>query len=93
MVVYSFNILLLAMPLKFTGVTFEATFCSSTNYDASCLFRDGKLSPPRVQQRVKQSTFSKKTQCLRKSQEKIYWNTNANVQDTRIALLLLVQVL
>lgn len=78
------------MPLKFTGVTFEATFCSSTNYDASCLFRDGKLLPPRVQQRVMQSTFSK-TQSL--SQEQIYRYTNANVKDTDIALLVLVQVL
>ena len=78
------------MPLKFTGVTFEATFCSSTNYDASCLFRDGKLSPPRVQKRVMQSTFSK-TQCLRRDQ--IYRYTNANVQDPRLMLQGLLSVL
>lgn len=78
------------MPLKFTGITFEATFCSSTNYDASCVFRDGKLSPSRVQKRVMQSTFSK-MQCLRK--EQIYRYTNANVKYTGIALLLIVRVL
>ena len=78
------------MPLKFTGVTFEATFCSSTNYDASCLFRDGKLSPPRVQQRVMQSTFSK-TDSL--CQQQIYRYTDANVKDTSLMLQGLLSVL